>query len=164
MQILDNRQIEQKVKRIAIEILEHNYTEDEIILIGINNNGLNFAQLIMEQLLLRTKSKITLTRVRLNPAKPTEQEIILEMPTQEMQGKVIIVIDDVANTGRTIYYAIKPLMEILPKKLEVAVLVDREHKSFPIAVDYVGQSLATTIEDNIDVRLNNPLEKAAFLT
>jgi pyrimidine operon attenuation protein / uracil phosphoribosyltransferase len=164
MQILDNRQIDQKVKRLAIEILEHNYTEEEIILVGINNNGLHFAQLIMSELLLRTTIPITLTRVRLNPANPTEHEIKLEMPVEDMQNKVVIVIDDVANTGRTIFYAIMPLMSVVPKKVEVAVLVDREHKSFPIAVDYVGLSLATTLQENIDVRIKNLSEKAAFLS
>ncbi|MEL6989936.1 MAG: phosphoribosyltransferase family protein, partial [Bacteroidota bacterium] len=72
-------------------------------------------------------------------------------------------VDDVANTGRTIFYAFKPLFEILPKKIEVAVLVDRKHKSFPIKVDYVGLSLATTIQENIDVQILNTEDKAVYL-
>ena len=71
--------------------------------------------------------------------------------------------DDVANTGRTIFYAIKPLLDILPKKVEVAVLVDRTHKAFPIRVDYYGISLATTLKETINVEIRKKKERAVFL-
>ncbi|MBL7781855.1 MAG: phosphoribosyltransferase, partial [Saprospiraceae bacterium] len=69
------------------------------------------------------------------------------------RNKSIILVDDVANTGRTIFYAVQPLLAVVPRKVEVAVLVDRKHKSFPIKADYVGLSLATTLLENIDVRI-----------
>jgi len=153
MQILNERQIRQKVRRLAIQILENNYKEKEIILAGINNNGMHFAEMILSELLAITTIKITLTRITLNPAQPLAEEVLLEMPKEDVQNRVFIIVDDVANTGRTIFYATKPLMEVLPKKVEVAVLVDRKHKSFPINVDYVGMSLATTFKDNIDVKI-----------
>ena len=124
---------------------------------------MHFAQMLLNELLLRTEIKITLTRIRLNPAKPLSEEVIVEMPLKKINNKVIIIIDDVANTGRTIFYATKPLMEILPKKVEVAVLVDRQHKAFPIRVDYVGLSLATTIKENIDVRIREVAELAVYM-
>jgi pyrimidine operon attenuation protein/uracil phosphoribosyltransferase len=164
MQILNERQISQKVRRLAIQILENNYKEKEIILAGINNNGMHFAELLVNELLERTEVKITLTRIRLNPAKPLKDEVILEMPLKEVRNKVIILVDDVANTGRTIFYATKPLMEVLPKKVEVAVLVDRKHKSFPIRVDYVGLSLATTLKEHIDVQIREVEEVAVYLS
>jgi pyrimidine operon attenuation protein/uracil phosphoribosyltransferase len=74
------------------------------------------------------------------------------------------VVDDVANTGRTVFYACKPILETLPKKLETVVLVDRMHKSFPIKVDYVGISLATTLMENIDVRISDKEEMSVYLT
>jgi pyrimidine operon attenuation protein / uracil phosphoribosyltransferase len=154
MQILYQKQISQKIKRLAIEILEHNYDEDEIILVGINNNGLNFAQLIANELIRLTEKKINITRIRLNPAAPTATTIQLDLPILTLQNKSIIVVDDVANTGRTLFYAIKPLLEIIPKKIETAVLVDRKHKAFPIAITYCGLSLATTLHEHIEVRLN----------
>ena len=163
MLVLNERQIGQKIRRLAIQILENNYSEKEIILAGINNNGMHFAQMLLNELLLRTEIKITLTRIRLNPAKPLSEEVIVEMPLKKINNKVIIIIDDVANTGRTIFYATKPLMEILPKKVEVAVLVDRQHKAFPIRVDYVGLSLATTIKENIDVRIREVAELAVYM-
>ncbi|MEM9823754.1 MAG: phosphoribosyltransferase family protein, partial [Bacteroidota bacterium] len=99
----------------------------------------------------------------LSPANPREKEIEIEMPLKQLVNKVIIIVDDVANTGRTIFYATKPLLTILPKKVEVAVLVDRKHKSFPIKVDYVGLSLATTMGENIDVKIKDPNEQVVYL-
>ena len=163
MKILDEKQIRQKIRRLTIEILERNLDEPEIILAGINNNGLEMANLLMQELVGRTEAHITLTRLRLNPASPTQHPIVLEMPIEQVAGKVVIIVDDVANTGRTIYYAIKPLLDVLPKKVEVAVLVDRKHKSFPISSDYVGLSLATTLKENIDVQIRDVAGWAVFL-
>ena len=75
------------------------------------------------------------------------------MEVGALRGKTIVVVDDVANTGRTLFYATKPLMEVVPAKVQMAVLVDRMHKSFPVHVDFVGMSLATTIQDHIEVEL-----------
>ena len=163
MKILDDKQIRQKIRRLTVEILERNLNEPEIILAGINNNGLEMANLLMQELVGRTEANITLTRLLLNPASPANHPIVLEMPIEEVQGKAVIVVDDVANTGRTIFYAIKPLLAVLPKKVEVAVLVDRKHKSFPIHSDYVGLSLATTLQENIEVRIRDVDELAVFL-
>jgi len=163
MKILNERQISQKIKRLAIEILEHNFGEPELILAGINNNGMVFSELLMQELTKISNIPITVTRIRLNPANPIKSDIILEMPPEQVHNKVLIIVDDVANTGRTIFYAIKPILEVLPKKVEVAVLIDRSHKSFPIRVDYHGLSLATTLKNNIDVQIREVAENAVFL-
>lgn len=165
MQILDDRQIRQKIKRIAIEILEHNFGEAEIILAGLNNNGLGFAQLLMAELqpITPKNTLISLTRIRLNPANPVEYDPTIDMPAEDLRDKPVIIVDDVANTGRTIFYAVQPLLKALPKKVEVAVLIDRKHKSFPMKADYVGLSLATTMRDNIEVRIRGGEEMAVFL-
>ena len=154
MKILDKKQIERKIKRLAFQILENNYSEREIILAGINNNGMRFAELIKRQLEVITESKVTLTTLKVNPANPTSDLIEIGLEDAAIKNKVIIVVDDVANTGRTLFYAFRPLMEVLPKKVETAVLVDRKHKSFPVKIDYVGTSLATTIQENIEVSLS----------
>ena len=155
MQILNDRQIRQKIKRLAIEIVEHNISVKKIILVGINNNGMTFARLLEEQLKTICEKEIVMTRLAINPAEPLSTEVQLDMPIKKLKNKVIIIVDDVANTGRTIFYACKPLMETLPKKIEVAVLVDRTHKSFPIKVDYCGLSLATTLLENIEVKIKD---------
>ena len=165
MQILTDRQIRQKFRRIAIEILERNYGEPEIILAGLNNNGLGFARFLLAELLPLAPegTKITLTRIRLNPANPVEYEPEVELPADQLRGKSIIIVDDVANTGRTIFYAVQPLLKVVPKKVEVAVLVDRQHKSFPVKADYVGLSLATTLRDDIDVQIRDVKAMAGYL-
>lgn len=163
MKILNHREIKQKIKRLAIQMLEHNYDEQEIILAGINNNGTAFAEILKRELEDITEIPVRLTRIRLNPADPVKQEVRLELEDEELIDRSVIIVDDVANTGRTIFYAFKPILSILPKKVEVAVLVDREHKSFPIKVDYLGLSLATTLKENIDVDISNPENFAVFL-
>ena len=165
MQILDDQQIRQKIKRIAIEILEHNFEEPEVILAGLNNNGLGFAQLLLAELLPLAPEgmELTLTRIRLNPANPVEYDPYIEMPPEALRGKAIIIVDDVANTGRTVFYAVQPLLQVLPKKVEVAVFIARKHKSFPVKADYVGLSLATTLLDDIEVKIREVEEMAVFL-
>lgn len=155
MLLLDHDKINRKIKRIAIQILEQNYQEEEIILAGINNNGTAFAQLLFDELNRISDKNFTLTRIQLNPADPVSKEVILELTPAYFKEKVVIIVDDVANTGRTILYAIKPLLNVIPKKIEVAVMVDRKHKSYPVQVDYVGLSLATTLQEDIEVKLSN---------
>lgn len=163
MRILSHRQIEQKIARLAYEIYEQNFEERELILIGVNNRGMEVATLLLKELLEISPLAITLTRLQLSPAAPLENPIILEYPAEKLGGKNVILVDDVANTGRTLYYAMQPLMNTLMKKLEIAVLVDRKHKAFPIQANYVGISLATTIKQNIDVAIVEVEEYGAFL-
>lgn len=158
MKILHHEQIIQKIKRLAIEIVEQNHTETEIILAGINNNGYHFAELLLSELKRFIQIDFKLTRIRLNPANPIGEPIEVGLPIESLKDKVVIVVDDVANTGRTVFYACKPILDTIPKKIEVAVLVDRTHKFFPIQVKYVGMSLATTLKEHIDVKIINQTE------
>ncbi|MEM1217232.1 MAG: phosphoribosyltransferase family protein [Bacteroidota bacterium] len=155
MEILNHRQIEHKIRRLAIEIMEHNTEEKELIVAGINRNGMRFAELIVAELRQLATAPIQLTNIQVNAANPVEQEVRIGLPLSDLAHKSILVIDDVASTGRTLFYACKPLLNILPKRLETAVLVDRTHKSFPIKVDFVGLSLATTLRENILVELTD---------
>lgn len=164
MKLLDQNQINQKIKRLAIEILENNYDESEIYLGGINNNGYEFAKLLKSAIKRKNKEiEIKLFRIRLNPAQPNQEEISISLESSELEGKNLIIVDDVANTGRTIFYAFQPFLSILPHKVEVAVLVDRKHKKFPVKVDYMGISLATTLKDNISVKIKDVEEKEVYL-
>ncbi len=164
MKVLDHRTIVQKIKRLAFEILEHNYEEKEILIAGINNSGMVFANLLLEELKkIEGPQSYSLTNLRLNPANPLEDEITIGVSSEEIKEKVLIIVDDVANTGRTLFYACKPLMEVLPKKIEIVVFVDRMHKSFPIKIDYYGLSLATTLQENIKVDFKNAEDMAVHL-
>jgi pyrimidine operon attenuation protein / uracil phosphoribosyltransferase len=151
MKILNESQIRQKIKRLAIEILEKNSDAKELTLGGINNKGYAFAEFIKKELGNFSSIPVHLTRIKLNPAAPLNQEISIELPLNQLDKKTIIIVDDVANTGRTLFYAMKPIMQVMPKKVEVAILVDRMHKSYPINADYVGLTLSTTMDENIEV-------------
>lgn len=156
MIILQNDQINQKIKRIATEILEHNFDEKEIILLGMNKTGFSFAQMLEIELNKIYDKKLSIRRISINPAKPNSEPIEIEGGVDQLKRNVVIIVDDVANTGRTLFYAFKPILEILPKKVEVAVLVNRKHKSFPVKVDYMGIELATTVQEHIKVDISKP--------
>lgn len=155
MSILNDKQIGQKLVRLAYEIIEQNTEVKQLYLAGINNNGYRFAQLLEDEIkkIDSCPFESTLIRVTLNPAKPVSEPIELDIDEKILKNKTVILIDDVANTGRTLFYAFRPFLNLLIKKMQVAVLVDRKHKAFPVQVDYVGLSLATTVQDNIDVNL-----------
>ncbi len=154
MEVLNRNQINTKIKRLAIEILEEHYNDNNCYLAGINNNGFRFASLLMDELCRLRANTFHLINIKLNPANPLQTPVMVDTDINILNGQKVILIDDVANTGRTLWYAAKPLMDIIPATIEVAVLVDRKHKSYPIHVNYVGLSLATTAMENIKVNLD----------
>ncbi len=155
MKILDHEQIKTKLKRLAIEILENNLDQNEIIIAGINQNGFRFASLLANEIKIRYDKPLFLIGLKLNPANPLQYPPSLEGEYPPLENKYIIIVDDVASTGRTLFYSFKSLMDTLPSKIEVAVLIDRTHKLFPTKVDYCGLSLATTVQEHINVSLQD---------
>lgn len=150
MQILNTDQIRQKISRIALEVTERNTKAKDLVIIGVNNNGYNFAQLLKQEFHKISNAEFKLLRLVISPADPMRNKITLD-PELDLNDKYVLLVDDVANTGRTLFYGFKPLLEFVPAKIEVAVLIDRTHKSFPVHSDYVGLSLATTLKENIQV-------------
>ena len=162
--ILDNEAIQQKITRIAYQIVEDNYDESELIMIGIKPNGFGYAQQLKKEIEDIDGMKVTLIELDLNKAEPLENEIKLGIGKKTLDDKVVIIVDDVANTGKTLYYALKPVMEFAPKKVQAAVLVDRQHKLFPVSPDFVGLSLSTTLQEHIVVEFDGKGEGSAYLT
>ena len=163
MQILNDTEINQKIDRLAFQILENKFAVKQLIFIGVNSNGLAFAKLLQQQYDKISENASVLATLTINPSDPLEDEIVLVSEVKNLKSKHLIIVDDVANTGRTIFYALKPILNYLPKCVEVAVLIDRKHKMFPIKVDYVGLSLATTLKENIVVDIKKKGNKSAFL-
>ncbi|MDX2188257.1 MAG: phosphoribosyltransferase family protein [Bacteroidota bacterium] len=149
--ILSNEQCIQKIRRIAFEIYENNVSENKLVFAGIFDKGYILSQLIAAEYEKIAKNKPSIVKITLDKFSPTQSEIALDHPLDLLQNKSIVIVDDVLNSGRTLAYSIKPFLTIPVKKIEVAVLVDRGHKSFPIAADYVGYSLSTTLKEHIDV-------------
>ncbi|WP_291912043.1 phosphoribosyltransferase family protein [Chitinophaga sp. CB10] len=152
--------IQKKIERIAYEIYEHNSDGEEIILAGIWDRGLILAQKIAGILQQISPLKPRIIELRLDKQQPGAVTVSEQL---DFNGKVIVVVDDVANSGRTMLYALKPLLEFLPAKIQTAVLVDRRHKSFPLSVDFVGFSLATTMQDTVMVEMEGDNILSAYL-
>ena len=152
MRILDADQVRRKLARLAAEILERHFEHGRLFLVGVNNNGYETARLLKEGIDAEGYAlDVSLRRVRLSPADPLHGGIDLEGDASELDGEHVILVDDVANTGRTAFYATAPLTHVLPRSLEVAVLVDRKHKAWPVSCDYVGLTLATSLQEDIRV-------------
>jgi len=151
--VLDGNQVIQKIRRIAYEIYENNFSEKTIVLAGIDGQGYALAKILEKELKAISKFTISLVRVSLDKFLPVQSEVTIDVPAKELKKKCIILIDDVLNTGRTLAYALKPFTSAEIKKIEVAVLVNRSHTLFPIVPTYSGYELATTLTDHVEVKL-----------
>lgn len=148
--ILTQEVTRKKLRRMAYEILENNIEEQEIILAGIAENGVVVAKAIQHILEEISSLKIKLITLRLDKKKPGEVTLDADI---DFSDKVIIVVDDVSNSGKTLLYALKPFLDFHPKRIRTMVLVERSHTSFPVRPDYVGLSVATTIQEHIFVEV-----------
>lgn len=153
MIILNKEQIKQKIKRMAMEIYENHANETEIILAGINTKGLALAKLLKKEIEMLCPLQCILSHIELNPAQPSTNDVKIDVSHSFLNNKTIIIVDDVSNTGRTLFYAFGVLMDALPKVVETAVLIERTHKCFPVDVRFVGLRLATTLKEHINVNL-----------
>ncbi|MDG1052038.1 MAG: phosphoribosyltransferase family protein [Flavobacteriaceae bacterium] len=148
--ILEQDQIDKIIKRIAYQILENNSEELEIFLVGIKNNGYILAELIYQQLKHISNLNITLYSIQINKKDPLKS-IEHNFDLKKMKNKSIVLIDDVLNSGRTLLYGVKFLLDIPLSNFNTAVLIDRNHKKYPIKIDFKGISLSTSIEENVSV-------------
>lgn len=160
--ILSQHTIRQKLERMAYEIYERNFNEPVIVLAGINQKGLFVAQQLADRLRRISPIQVEVVPVKLDPRTPNREPMEVDID-RSINGKVVIIVDDVANTGRTLLYAMKPFLQFLPGRIEAAVLVDREHKRFPVHCTYVGMSLSTTLHEHIQVEIEKDDFKAVYL-
>ncbi|MEO6329228.1 MAG: phosphoribosyltransferase family protein [Ginsengibacter sp.] len=158
--ILTKEVAQKKLQRMAYEILERNTDENYIILAGIKENGLVIAKKMAALLKPIYKGKLDLMEIDID--KKNLSQITLS-PEIDLNGKVIIVADDVVHGGRTLLYALKPILLFYPKKIQTLVLVERTHKAFPITADYVGLSVATTFEEHIFVEVEGEEIYGAYM-
>ena len=148
--ILTHKEIAHKTKRIAYQIFETFVNEEEVILAGIANNGYQFAQKIATELALISDLKVTLCEVKINKQNP-QTPITTSIPSAEYQNKALVLIDDVLSTGTTLIYGVKHFLEVPLSKFKTAVLVDRNHKKYPVKADFKGISLSTSLQEHIQV-------------
>ena len=148
--ILTHKEIAHKTKRIAYQIFETFVNDEEVILAGIANNGYIFAQKIATELALISDLKITLCEVKINKQNP-QDNITTSIQAADYQNKSLVLIDDVLSSGTTLIYGVKHFLEVPLSKFKTAVLVDRNHKKYPVKADFKGISLSTSLQEHIQV-------------
>jgi pyrimidine operon attenuation protein/uracil phosphoribosyltransferase len=159
-QILTGAHVAMKLRRLAYEILENNPAEQELLLAGIKGCGLVVARQL--QIILSEISSVSVRLISVDLNKERPGAVVLSEAV-ELDGKVVIMIDDVANSGRTLLYALRPFLECHPRKIQTLVLVERSHKAYPIHPDFVGLRLATTMQDHVRVEVEGDLITGAYI-
>tara|TARA_Y100000746_G_scaffold43851_1_gene33301 strand:- start:320 stop:817 length:498 start_codon:yes stop_codon:yes gene_type:complete len=148
--ILDYQSIKKKIRRISLQILESNIDQDEIIIAGIDLNGFIIAKKISQEISKISEINIKLCKVKIDKKNPLN-DISTSLNFEDYQNKSIVVIDDVLNSGATLMYSVKYFLNTKIKSLKTAVLVDRNHKKYPIKADFKGLSLSTSIQSKVEV-------------
>jgi pyrimidine operon attenuation protein / uracil phosphoribosyltransferase len=143
-----------KLRRMALQVAP------QLLLIGIKTNGTFIAEIICRYLKEVFKGEVVVLELSMDKKNPAEISINKQT---DFNGKTILLIDDVANSGRTMLYALKPLLQQLPKKIQTLALVERTHKTFPVAVDYIGLSVSTTADEHIVVEVKDGVVEGAWM-
>ena len=159
--ILTNSQIKRKIKRISLQIIESNVEEREVVLAGIEQNGFLIAKELNKMITELSNLNIKLCSLKIDKKNPLNN-ISTSLNSSVYKNKSIVVVDDVLNSGSTLMYAVKHFLDTELRQLKTAVLVDRNHKKFPIKADFKGVSLSTSIQNHVKVQFDkNSIE--AFL-
>ncbi|WP_222983683.1 phosphoribosyltransferase family protein [Flagellimonas meishanensis] len=149
--ILTHEQIQHIIKRIAYQIYEVNVNEKEIIVAGIAGGGVLFAKKVAKMLEKITDADITFCKIEMDKQNPLKSGVSASIPEEDYRNRSIVLIDDVLNSGTTLIYGVHHFLKTPIKQLRTAVLVNRNHKKYPIKADYKGISLSTSLNEHIKV-------------
>lgn len=148
--ILDDVQINHKIKRIAYQIFESNIEENQVVLAGILKSGFELAKKLKIELETISELKVVLCEVKINKKKPLEG-VETSLQAADYKDQSIVLVDDVLNSGTTLIYGVRHFLEVPLKQFKTAVLVDRSHKKYPVKADYKGISLSTSLNETVKV-------------
>lgn len=160
--ILTAKQIEQKTKRIAYQIYESNSSEKDIVIAGIAENGYVFATKIAKALKEVSPLNVVMCKVIINKKNPLKP-ITTSIDSKDYENKSLVLVDDVLNSGATLIYGIKHFLDVPLKQFKTAVLINRNHKKYPVKADFKGVSLSTTLQEHVSVEFSESGEASAFL-
>ena len=160
--ILNHQQIDHKIKRIAYQIYESNVEQKEIILAGIYSNGYILAEKIKQQLEKISEIKVKLCEVKINKRNPTEK-ITTSLSQEDYANKSLVLVDDVLHSGTTLIYGVKHFLDTPLTQFKSAVLVNRNHKKYPVKADFKGISLSTSLHEHIDVIFDGEKSKVVLV-
>ena len=159
--VLSKAVIEKKMERIALEIAGELFEEKEaLIIVGIAGSGIVVAEKLKTLLFPLLNMPLHLITCQLNKKHPLEITYSTEI---DFNGKNVLLVDDVTSSGRTMMYALKPLLQFYPKKVQTMCLVERMHKSFPIQINFIGLSIATTLQNHIHVDVEEGILTGAYI-
>ena len=159
--ILDKKQIAHKLRRIAYQIYEANVEEEQVVIAGIVENGYTAAKKIKKLVEEISPIKVILCKVFIDKKNPTA-EITTSLTEKDYTNKSLILVDDVLHSGTTLIYGVKHFLNVPLKQFKTAVLVDRNHKKFPIKADYKGISLSTSLNENVSVIFETGKDRAVL--
>jgi pyrimidine operon attenuation protein/uracil phosphoribosyltransferase len=162
-EILNSKQIQQKLNRLTYEVLEHNFNEKELLIAGIDGNGYILAKRVVDTLKKITKQKITLGKITIDKKNPLATEPKIDFTEKDYKNKTVILVDDVLNSGKTLIFGVKVFLDKPVKKINTLILVDRSHTQFPVKADFVGLSLSTTLQEHIVADLAKKGKETVYL-
>ncbi len=163
IELLNARQIQQKLNRLAYEVYESNFAEKEILIVGISGNGYTVARRLEEIVKKISPLKTSLGKISLNKENPFDGEVQLDFSEKDYSNKAVVLVDDVLNSGKTLIYAVKAFLNKPVKRLNTVVLVDRSHTRYPVKADFVGLSLSTTLQEHIVADLSKKGKESVCL-
>ncbi len=150
--VLNAQQMEQKLRRMAWEIYEQNHKEKEIVIAGIFPRGYILSERLTAFIKEISPIEVKLLKINLDKDEPTQHPVVVS-EHQSLTKSVVVVVDDVVKSGKTLMYASQYFLNLKIKKLMTAILIDRNYKKYPIKGDVVGLSLSTTLKDHVKVEL-----------
>ena len=161
--ILNAEQIRQKIRRIAFQIYETNFEESALLLAGVAGEGYVLAGALAEELRQIAPFGVELIQLELDKTQVAQPPVRTGHPDADFADKVVIVVDDVLHTGRTLAFSLQPFLSVPVRKLQVAVLIDRNYPRYPVAADYKGYELSTTLTEHVDVVLSDESRVGVYL-
>ncbi len=161
--ILSNQEIDHKIERIAYQIYETFVDEEEIVIAGIASNGFIFATKIAASLNTISTLKVSLCEVQIDKQNP-ESFVKTSLTKEQYTNKGLVLVDDVLNSGTTLIYAVRHFLDVPLKKFKTAILVDRNHKKYPVKADFKGISLSTSSLERVEVVFDENGDSYAYLS
>ena len=159
-EILSHQQIEQKINRLAHQLLENCFQEKEIFIGGIQGNGYILAKKLSAIIQKHSELNINLFEIKINKSEPWTEDVQLSLDKQTMENGYIVLVDDVFNSGKTMQFALVEILQFPTKAIKTLTLVDRKHRRFPIKANFVGLSLSTTLKEHVKIELTDKNSKA----
>ncbi|MBC8397176.1 MAG: phosphoribosyltransferase [Flavobacteriales bacterium] len=156
--ILDNSDIENKIQRIGLQILEDNIEKSKIIFFGISDNGKLIAKKLIVHLNKISKLEVELIKVTI------ENNSVLYDKKFSIKNESVIIVGDVSHSGKTIQLVISNLIQYNPLKIKTSVIVNRDHALFPVKIDYAGLSLSTSVNEHVDMIIDKKKNLRVYLS